>query len=105
MLGYTTACKKIMTRGSETFTSHSDERRALMLPQELKAMGTDKEVILFEGIPHPVKCGKIRYYEDKRFTSRLLPKTDVPVLELKGSMRVVKKTVAIAAAAGLAIAG
>jgi type IV secretion system protein VirD4 len=75
MLGYTTVSKESVTRGRDTSRSHSDERRALMLPQELKAMGTDKEVILFEGIPHPVKCDKIRYYEDKRFTARLLPES------------------------------
>ncbi|MNC73760.1 Type IV secretory system Conjugative DNA transfer [compost metagenome] len=53
-----------------------------MLPQELKAMGPDKEVFLYEGIPHPVKCDKIRYYKDRYFTSRLLPKVDVPMLDV-----------------------
>jgi type IV secretion system protein VirD4 len=75
-----------------------------MLPQELKAMGADKEVILFEGIPHPVKCEKIRYYEDKRYTSRLLPKTDVPALDLEGSLPVGKKTASLTAVAGLTMA-
>jgi type IV secretion system protein VirD4 len=53
-----------------------------MLPQELKAMGTDKEVILYEGIAHPVKCEKIKYYEDKRFRTKLLPRVDVGVLSV-----------------------
>ena len=53
-----------------------------MLPQELKAMGADKEVLLYEGIPHPVLCEKIKYYQDKYFTSRLLPKVDVPQLKI-----------------------
>jgi type IV secretion system protein VirD4 len=105
MLGYTTVRKESVTRGRDTSRSHSDERRALMLPQELKAMGTDKEVILFEGIPHPVKCDKIRYYEDKRFTARLLPKVDVPVLQLERSVPMGKKTIAIAAVTSLALAG
>lgn len=56
-----------------------------MLPQELKAMGNEKEVFLYEGIPHPVKCDKIRYYEDRYFTARLLPKTEVKTLTLKVS--------------------
>jgi len=105
MLGYTTVRKESVTRGRDKSMSHSDERRALMLPQELKAMGTDKEVILFEGIPHPVKCDKIRYYEDKRFTARLLPKVDVPVLQLEGNVPMGKKTIAIAAVTGMALAG
>jgi type IV secretion system protein VirD4 len=96
MLGYTTVRKESVTRGRDTSRSHSDERRALMLPQELKAMGTDKEVILFEGIPHPVKCDKIRYYEDKLFTARLLSKVDVPMMQLEGSVPMGKKTIALA---------
>jgi len=39
-------------------------------------------VFLYEGIPHPVKCDKIKYYQDRYFTSRLLPKTSVPTLDL-----------------------
>lgn len=80
MLGYTTVRKQNITRGREVSRSESEERRALMLPQELKAMGPDKEVFLYEGIPHPVKCDKIKYYKDRYFTSRLLPKTEVPVV-------------------------
>jgi type IV secretion system protein VirD4 len=77
MLGYTTVRKQNITRGREFTRSESEERRALMLPQELKAMGTDKQVFLYEGIPHPVMCDKIKYYQDKHFTSRLLPKVEV----------------------------
>jgi type IV secretion system protein VirD4 len=80
MLGYTTVRKQNLTRGREFSRSESEERRALMLPQELKAMGFDNEVFLYEGIPHPVKCSKIKYYQDKYFTRRLLPKIDVPTL-------------------------
>ncbi|MFC4764852.1 type IV secretory system conjugative DNA transfer family protein [Dyella koreensis] len=84
MLGYTTVRRENITRGRDVSRSESDERRALMLPQELKAMSNDKEVFFYEGIPHPVLCDKIRYYEDKYFTRRLLPKTDVPCLHLGG---------------------
>ena len=82
MLGYTTFRKQNVTRGKDVTRSVSEERRALMLPQELKAMGNDHEVFLYEGIPHPVKCDKIKYYKDRHFTSRLLPKVDVPTLSL-----------------------
>ncbi len=80
MLGYTTIRKNNVTRGREVSRSESEERRALMLPQELKAMGPDTEVFLYEGVPHPVKCQKIRYYEDRYFTSRLMAPVNVPLL-------------------------
>ncbi|MGL4767602.1 MAG: type IV secretory system conjugative DNA transfer family protein [Formosimonas sp.] len=73
MLGYHTVRKESITRGREVSRSESEQRRALMLPQELKAMSSDTEVFLYEGIAHPVMCNKIKYYEDKTFTSRLLP--------------------------------
>jgi len=82
MLGYTTVRRKNVTHAREKTHTFTEERRALMLPQELKAMGNDHEVFLYEGIPHPVKCDKIKYYKDRYFTSRLLPKTDVPMLAL-----------------------
>ena len=86
MLGYTTIRKRNKSHSngpsSSVTTSHSEERRALMLPQELKAMGNDSEVFLYEGIPHPVKCDKIRYYKDRYFTSRLMPKIDVPLIRV-----------------------
>src|SRR3546814_6083264 len=71
MLGYTTVRKQNLTRGRDISRNESEERRALMLPQELKAMGFDKEVFLYEGIPHPVMCEKIKYYQDRYFTKRL----------------------------------
>ncbi|MGH8050118.1 MAG: type IV secretory system conjugative DNA transfer family protein [Arenimonas sp.] len=82
MLGYTTVRKQNVTRGRDYTRSESEERRALMLPQELKAMGFDKEVFLYEGIPHPVMCDKIKYYQDKYFTARLLPKVELPKLNI-----------------------
>ncbi|MGH6610141.1 MAG: type IV secretory system conjugative DNA transfer family protein, partial [Burkholderiaceae bacterium] len=86
MLGYTTIRKRNRSRshgqqGTVTY-SESEERRALMLPQELKAMGFDSEVFFYEGIPHPVKCEKIKYFKEAHFTQRLLPKVDIPMLEL-----------------------
>lgn len=82
MLGYTTVKKDSFTRGREFSRSESKERRALMLPQELKAIGFDKEIFFYEGIPQPVLCEKIKYYQDKTFTSRLLPAVEVRKLEV-----------------------
>jgi type IV secretion system protein VirD4 len=53
-----------------------------MLPQELKALGPEKQVLLCEGLAHPVLCDKLRYYRDRRFTRRLLPKVEVPQLQV-----------------------
>lgn len=85
MLGYTSMRKDSVSRGRETSTSESEERRALMLPQELKAMSPDKEIFLFEGLSRPVFCDKIRYYQEEAFTSRLLPKAEVQELQLRES--------------------
>ena len=81
MLGYTTVRKKNISQGRERSVSESDERRALMLPQELKAMSADEEIIIYEGMAHPAKVSKIRYYQDKLFTERLLEKVVVKPLQ------------------------
>jgi type IV secretion system protein VirD4 len=53
-------------------TNVSDQRRALMLPQEIKEMSSDRQLLFVEHVL-PVKCHKIRYFEDAVFTKRLLP--------------------------------
>jgi type IV secretion system protein VirD4 len=112
MLGYTTVRKKNRSRsygqhGNYTL-SENEERRALMLPQELKAMGFDTQVFFYEGIPHPVKCEKIKYYKDSYFTRRLLPKTGVPALQIgmpqNGDADMNKTLQTVTAATGLALA-
>jgi type IV secretion system protein VirD4 len=50
----------------------SDQRRPLLLPQEVKEIGTDTELILYEGL-RPIRAKKIRYFRDRRFRERLLP--------------------------------
>ena len=82
MLGYTTTRRQNVTRGRAVSRNTVEERRALMLPQELKALGDTQQVFLYEGIPHPVRCDKIRYYQDRYFTRRLLPPVLVPQLSL-----------------------
>lgn len=82
MLGYTTVRKKNVSRSRrERNVSENEERRALMLPQELKAMSQDSEIVIYEGMAHPAKVSKIRYYQDKTFTARLKNKVDVKTLE------------------------
>ena len=50
--------------------SISDQRRALLLPQEITSLGADKEIVVMENTP-PILAQKIRYYEDQVFLSRL----------------------------------
>jgi len=59
---------------SETVSEH---RRALMLPQELKALPKSKAILLLAGAP-PIVAEKIVYYKDKAFLERVLP---APILE------------------------
>jgi type IV secretion system protein VirD4 len=82
MLGTTTVRRHNVTRGREVSRSESFERRALMLPQELKALGDDRQVLLCEGMAHPVLCDKIRYHRERRFRARLLPRVEVPRLQV-----------------------
>jgi type IV secretion system protein VirD4 len=50
----------------------SEQRRALLLPQEVKALGSEEAIIFYEGL-RPIRGRKIRYYQDRRFIARLLP--------------------------------
>lgn len=58
----------------------SQVQRALLLPQEVIQLPRDEQIVLIESFP-PIKSQKIKYYEDKFFTSRLLPPTFVPTQE------------------------
>ncbi len=47
----------------------SDHSRALMLPQEIMRLGVDKSILLLENCS-PIKCNKIRWYQDNAFMHR-----------------------------------
>jgi len=49
----------------------SEQRRALLLPQEVKELGDDEAIVFLEGL-RPVRCRKIRYFQDRRFRARLM---------------------------------
>lgn len=57
--------------------SVSEQRRALLLPQEVKALGPDQAIVFYEGLL-PIRCQKLRYFEDRRFITRLLPPPTQP---------------------------
>jgi type IV secretion system protein VirD4 len=50
----------------------SEQRRPLMLPQEVQAMRSDEAIVFYEGI-RPVRCKKIRYVSDWRFKRLIGP--------------------------------
>ncbi len=79
-LGYTTVRRRQRTTGRDTTYSEVEERRALLLPQELKALDAEREILLVSGMPHPALVHKIRYYRDRKFRQRLLPPVAVPPL-------------------------
>jgi type IV secretion system protein VirD4 len=56
----------------------SEQRRALLLPQEVKELGTEEAIVFYEGL-RPIRCRKIRYFSDRRFRKRLLPPPTVPL--------------------------
>ena len=82
MLGYRSAKKGGRTLGRELSRNESEEKRALMLPQELKSMSGDKEIIIYESINSPIFADKIKYYKDSHLTSRLVEKIMIPQLPM-----------------------
>lgn len=83
-LGMTTVKVKARSQafwgsGRSPSTSESERARPLMLPQEVKAMGADKELIFYENCP-PILADKIRYYDDPLLKRRVLPPPEVPMI-------------------------
>lgn len=58
--------------GGHRSVSESDQRRALMLPQELIQMPADRLIVLRAGMP-PVRGRKIVYWCERAFATRVLP--------------------------------
>ena len=86
MLGYQTVKNTSHSRsfgkqGSRS-DSTSDQKRALMLPQELKEMDMWEEIVSLEHTK-PIRCAKIKYFEDPTFTARVdweVP--EIPLVDL-----------------------
>lgn len=88
MLGTRTERSRSTSRSNGMFgarggasESFSDQRRALMLPQEIKELDRDKEIILLENTK-PILADRICYWRDRAFTSRVMDAPAVPVLDL-----------------------
>jgi type IV secretion system protein VirD4 len=66
-------------RGSSE--SVSEQRRPLLLPQELKELGRDKEIIVLENTK-PILADRICYWRDPVFASRVSAAPSVPAMNL-----------------------
>lgn len=101
MLGDTTVKSTSKSRSYSKQSSHSDsisdQKRALMLPQEIKEIGRWREIVSLENCK-PIFCDKIKYFEDPDFTDKINWKLDdkkpIPVInvndflaELQGRLR------------------
>ena len=75
-LGYQTVKGVSESKGTEIFSKRnkseniSDQRRALMLPQEITGLGQDKELVILENVP-PILAKKIVYYKSADYVDRL----------------------------------
>ncbi|MCW3610866.1 type IV secretory system conjugative DNA transfer family protein [Burkholderia cenocepacia] len=88
MLGTRTERSRSTSRSNGMFgarggasESFSDQRRALMWPQEIKELARDKEIILLENTK-PILADRICYWRDRAFTSRVMDAPTVPALDL-----------------------
>ena len=80
LLGYQTVKAKSKSRqqnGNHRSESESDQRRALMLPQELLQMPETDEILVKRG-KKPIYCSKIIYHEDPAFNGKILEPSAVP---------------------------
>jgi type IV secretion system protein VirD4 len=88
MLGTFTDRSRSVSRSNAMFRgqggsseSISEQRRPLLLPQELKELGRDKEIIVLENTK-PILADKICYWRDPEFVSRVVAAPSVPGVNL-----------------------
>lgn len=68
--GISTSRGKALLSTRETSESRSDQRRALLLPQEITSLGKTRQIVVIEDCA-PILARKIRYYSDRSFINRL----------------------------------
>ncbi len=94
MLGYETVKSKSKShsKGGNS-TSESDQKRALMLPQEIRELGKNNEIVTLENTK-PIFCQKIKYYLDPAFRERAnwavpdIPQQDVELFVAQMEQRI-----------------
>ncbi len=67
--------------GSSRSTNLSPQRRALLMPQEFKELGEDRQVVILENCK-PILAEKIRYYRDPILCARVVPPAQAPLIDL-----------------------
>jgi type IV secretion system protein VirD4 len=60
--------------------SRQETARPLLTPGEVMQLAPSDELVLVSGVP-PIRAQKVRYYEDKRLTGRLLPPPELTAAE------------------------
>lgn len=102
-LGYQTVKAKSTSRSSGKTSSNSEstsyQRRALMLPQEIKEIGFEKEILIVEDV-RPAIVDKIIYWKDPFFNGKVgLPTPPVPELDISKALNIANGLKAVSAAA------
>lgn len=75
-LGYQTVKGTSVSKSKNLFgkktptESMSDQRRALLLPQEITSLGKGRELVVMEDMP-PILARKVMYFKDRAFVDRL----------------------------------
>jgi type IV secretion system protein VirD4 len=67
--------------GTSQSRNESSQKRSLLLPQEFRELGTEREVLVVENCK-PILADKIRYYTDPVFKARVLAAPVLPELDL-----------------------
>ena len=57
---------------SHVMVSRQETARQLLTPGEVMQLPADDEIVMVAGAP-PIRAKKLRYYEDRNFTARILP--------------------------------
>ncbi|APX25481.1 type IV secretion system protein VirD4 [Salipiger profundus] len=68
---------------SHLMVSRSETARALLTPGEIMQLPPSDEIVMVAGTP-PIRATKARYYEDTRFTERVLPPPDLVDVDASG---------------------
>ncbi|MBL4800591.1 MAG: type IV secretory system conjugative DNA transfer family protein, partial [Emcibacter sp.] len=68
---------------SHVMVSRQETARPLLTPGEVMQLPVDDELLLVSGLP-PIRAKKLKYYEDRNFTDRLLPALSQAVLRGEG---------------------
>jgi type IV secretion system protein VirD4 len=68
--------------GRQRSVSVSEQKRPLMLPQEVRSLGKTRAIVFTEDTP-PILCNKIRYYRVRALQERIRKPPAVPAIALR----------------------